>query len=115
MVCGEAGRVKRHVRKPIACTSGTLTAIDHVLLNLAHDSGVPITYAGDLDSWGHDIARIVSSRYTATITGMDHVIHRHVSRAPAGPHQRSCSEPGSAPHLPGEPRNPGPDSGTERR
>ncbi|MGW0817025.1 TIGR02679 domain-containing protein [Streptomyces viridiviolaceus] len=68
--------LERHVKKPIACTSGSLTAVDHVLLNLARDSGVPITYAGDLDTWGHDVARIVSSRYTATITGMDHVIHR---------------------------------------
>ncbi|MFJ8676377.1 TIGR02679 domain-containing protein [Streptomyces sp. NPDC093589] len=61
----------RGVRSPIVCTSGTLTAVDHVLLNLARASGVRMAYSGDLDTGGRNIASAVFRRYGVPSRDMD--------------------------------------------
>ncbi|MER7671354.1 DUF2399 domain-containing protein [Kitasatospora sp. NPDC096128] len=60
----------RQFDRPIVCTSGTLTAVDHTLLGLARNCGVPLEYSGDLDPAGHAIAAAVRTRYQATIKYM---------------------------------------------
>ncbi|MEV7434027.1 DUF2399 domain-containing protein [Streptomyces griseoviridis] len=57
--------------QPMACTSGQLRAVDHVLLQLAVDQDVPLRYAGDLDAAGLHIATAVQQAYGATLIAMD--------------------------------------------
>lgn len=59
------------VRQPIACTSGQLRAIDHVLFQLAVSHGVQLRYAGDIDTAGRQIAAVVTSTYGAELVAMD--------------------------------------------
>ncbi|MET8278826.1 TIGR02679 domain-containing protein [Micromonospora sp. NPDC005174] len=59
------------VRQPIACTSGQLRAIDHVLFQLAVSHGVRLRYAGDIDTAGRQIAAVVASTYGAELIAMD--------------------------------------------
>ncbi|PTA46013.1 TIGR02679 domain-containing protein [Micromonospora sp. RP3T] len=59
------------VRQPIACTSGQLRAIDHVLFQLAVAHGVRLRYAGDIDAAGRQIAAVVASTYGAELVAMD--------------------------------------------
>ncbi|MGP9017690.1 DUF2399 domain-containing protein [Streptomyces sp. BR1] len=61
----------RGITTPIVCTSGTLTAIDHALLALAHTSGVPMEYSGDIDTGGRHIAEAVLRRYEVPSREMD--------------------------------------------
>ncbi|WP_328786167.1 DUF2399 domain-containing protein [Streptomyces sp. NBC_00273] len=68
--------LERGFTKPIACTRGTLSAVDHTLLALAHAGGLSIDYAGDHDPWGHAIAATVHTRYRATLVAMDDAAHR---------------------------------------
>ncbi|BFV56372.1 hypothetical protein KCMC57_up14760 [Kitasatospora sp. CMC57] len=76
----------RGTDRPIVCTSGTLTAVDHTLLALAVDNGVPLEYSGDLDPSGHAIASAVRARYQATIRHMDEAT-RHAALAARSPSQ----------------------------
>ncbi|MGK5552900.1 TIGR02679 domain-containing protein [Actinomadura kijaniata] len=55
----------------LACTSGHLRAVDHALLQLAHDQGVTLRYAGDLDHDGFQIAATVADLYGAELVAMD--------------------------------------------
>jgi uncharacterized protein (TIGR02679 family) len=55
----------RRYRGPLACTSGTLSAVDHCFLQRLVDDGVPIVYSGDEDSSGRLIARAVHNLYGA--------------------------------------------------
>ncbi|MEU9074427.1 DUF2399 domain-containing protein [Kitasatospora sp. NPDC048538] len=71
----------RGTSRPIVCTSGTLTAVDHTLLALAVDNGVPLEYSGDLDPSGHAIAAAVQARYRAVIRHMDETARREVDEA----------------------------------
>lgn len=59
------------VRQPIACTSGQLRAIDHVLFQIAVAHGVRLRYAGDIDTAGKQIAAVVASTYGAELVAMD--------------------------------------------
>ncbi|MGV9763572.1 TIGR02679 domain-containing protein [Micromonospora tulbaghiae] len=59
------------VRQPMACTSGQLRAIDHVLFQLAVAHGVRVRYAGDIDTAGKQIAAVVVSSYGAELIAMD--------------------------------------------
>ncbi|MGW8764275.1 TIGR02679 domain-containing protein [Streptomyces sp. NPDC055815] len=68
--------LERHVTRPLACTRGNLSAVDHTLLALAQDTGLTIEYAGDHDPWGHAIADTVRRRYQATPVAMDAAAHR---------------------------------------
>ncbi|GAA4259704.1 TIGR02679 domain-containing protein [Dactylosporangium darangshiense] len=61
----------RGSRIPLACTSGQLRAVDHVLLQLANRCGVPLRYAGDIDSYGVQIAETVAQLYRAELLAMD--------------------------------------------
>ncbi|EIV92597.1 TIGR02679 domain-containing protein [Frankia sp. QA3] len=61
----------RGVRKPLACTSGHLRAVDHTLLALAQRCGVTLRYAGDLDGPGLRIATTVAHTYGAELVAMD--------------------------------------------
>jgi uncharacterized protein (TIGR02679 family) len=56
---------------PLACTSGHLGSVDHALLRLAVDQGVPLRYAGDLDDRGMKIAEYVRHTYGAQPIAMD--------------------------------------------
>ena len=58
-------------RLPLACTSGQLRAVDHVLLQLAVNCGVRLRYAGDLDRTGFYIADTVVRHYGAELVAMD--------------------------------------------
>ncbi|MFI6517333.1 TIGR02679 domain-containing protein [Spirillospora sp. NPDC050679] len=55
----------------LVCTSGQLGAVDHVFLQLAHDQGVALRYAGDLDHDGFQIAATVAEQYGAKPVAMD--------------------------------------------
>ncbi|MGA5560614.1 DUF2399 domain-containing protein [Streptomyces platensis] len=55
----------------MVCTSGALTAVDHVLLGLAHTCGIPMEYSGDIDTGGKTIAAAVLRRYEAPSREMD--------------------------------------------
>ena len=55
----------RRYRGPLACTSGTLSAVDHCFLQKLVDDRVPIVYSGDDDDTGRGIARTVYNRYGA--------------------------------------------------
>ncbi|WP_236244862.1 DUF2399 domain-containing protein [Streptomyces sp. CC210A] len=68
--------LERGITRPLACTRGTLSAVDHTLLALARDAGLAIDYAGDHDPWGHAIAATVRDRYRATLVAMDDAAHR---------------------------------------
>ncbi|WP_406390080.1 DUF2399 domain-containing protein [Streptomyces sp. NBC_00882] len=57
--------------QPRACTKGQLRVVDHVLLQLAVDQGVPLRYAGNLDVAGLRIAAAVQQTYGATLIAMD--------------------------------------------
>lgn len=61
----------RGVRMALACTSGSLTSVDHELLTLAYAQGVALRYAGDLDGGGRGIATVVAEHYDATLVAMD--------------------------------------------
>ncbi|SDP61815.1 TIGR02679 family protein [Streptomyces sp. cf386] len=80
--------------QPMACTSGQLRAVDHVLLQLAVDQGVPLYYAGDLDAAGLHIAATVQQTYGAQLVAMDAALVRAAgdlpSAAPLGPLPNSC-------------------------
>jgi uncharacterized protein (TIGR02679 family) len=58
-------------RLPLACTSGHLGSVDHALLQLAADQGIPLRYAGDLDDHGYRIAGQVARTYGAQLIAMD--------------------------------------------
>ncbi|MEU6032996.1 DUF2399 domain-containing protein [Streptomyces tauricus] len=79
---------------PIACTSGQLRAVDHALLQLAVDQGVPLRYAGDLDAAGLHIAATVQQTYGAVLVAMDTALVRAAgdrpSVIPLGPLPSSC-------------------------
>ncbi|WP_327170102.1 DUF2399 domain-containing protein [Streptomyces sp. NBC_01336] len=68
--------LERQVARPLACTRGNLSAVDHTLLALARDAGLAIEYAGDHDPWGRAIAETVRQRYQATLVAMDTASHR---------------------------------------
>ncbi|MGW1267424.1 DUF2399 domain-containing protein [Streptomyces sp. NPDC002491] len=71
---------------PLACTSGQLRAVDHALLQLAVDQGVPLRYAGDLDTAGLQIATTVHQLYGAELVAMDAaLVHAAKSTASAVP------------------------------
>ncbi|GAA0546500.1 hypothetical protein GCM10010172_30220 [Paractinoplanes ferrugineus] len=55
----------RRYRGPLACTSGTLSAVDHCFLQKLVDDRVPIVYSGDDDPTGRGITRTVYNRYGA--------------------------------------------------
>lgn len=55
----------RRYRGPLACTSGTLSAVDHCFLQQLVDDGVPIVYSGDEDPSGRLITQAVHNRYGA--------------------------------------------------
>ncbi|MER5458047.1 DUF2399 domain-containing protein, partial [Micromonospora sp. NPDC002389] len=61
----------RRSRIPLACTSGQLRAVDHVLLQLAIRCGAHIRYAGDIDTAGLQIADAVVRLYNAELLAMD--------------------------------------------
>ncbi|MEV6929671.1 TIGR02679 domain-containing protein [Dactylosporangium sp. NPDC051485] len=61
----------RQSRISLACTSGQLRAVDHVLLQLANRCGVPLRYAGDVDNAGIQIAETVAQLYQAELIAMD--------------------------------------------
>lgn len=81
--------LQRGTPDPLVCTSGALTAVDHTLLCLARDQGVPLHYSGDLDPAGHTIAAAVQARYNALVQHMDSATRQHaagfVRRRPADP------------------------------
>ncbi|MFD1364405.1 TIGR02679 domain-containing protein [Actinoplanes sichuanensis] len=55
----------------LACTSGQLRAVDHVLFQLANRCLTPLRYAGDLDGSGIQIAATVAGLYGAELIAMD--------------------------------------------
>ncbi|GAA2909319.1 hypothetical protein Acy02nite_88640 [Actinoplanes cyaneus] len=59
------------VRQPLACTSGQLRAIDHMLFQLAVQHRLTLRYAGDIDAAGRQIATAVAATYGAHLVGMD--------------------------------------------
>lgn len=61
----------RGVAVPIVCTFGALSAVDHVLLNLARQADIPIHYCGDIDQAGISIAENVRERYGGVLRHMD--------------------------------------------
>lgn len=73
----------RGVRSPIVCTSGTLTAVDHVLLSLARTRGIPMEYSGDIDTGGRNIASAAHRRYDVPSREMDSDTRRAVLAAGA--------------------------------
>ncbi|WP_442818030.1 TIGR02679 domain-containing protein [Streptomyces sp. NBC_01224] len=85
----------RGITTPIVCTSGTLTAIDHALLALAHTCGVPMEYSGDIDTGGRHIAAAILRRYEVPSRDMDEETRRAVVGAGA-----LCEGPFTVPALP---------------
>ncbi|WP_326647262.1 DUF2399 domain-containing protein [Streptomyces sp. NBC_01750] len=67
----------------LACTSGQLRAVDHTLLQLAADQGVPLRYAGDLDSAGLQIASVVQQLYGAELVAMDAATAQEAAISPS--------------------------------
>ncbi|MEV8509718.1 DUF2399 domain-containing protein [Actinoplanes sp. NPDC051475] len=59
---------------PIACTSGSLSAVDHQFLQMLAHSGVNIRYSGDHDPAGLVIAEAVRTRYGADIVDASHLL-----------------------------------------
>ncbi|MDO0917870.1 DUF2399 domain-containing protein [Streptomyces sp. DT2A-34] len=80
--------------QPMACTSGQLRAVDHVLLQLAVDQGVRLRYTGDLDAAGLHIAATVQQTYGAELIAMDTALVRAAgdlpSAVPLGPLPSIC-------------------------
>ncbi|MEW2400330.1 DUF2399 domain-containing protein [Streptomyces sp. NPDC046862] len=80
--------------QPMACTSGQLRAVDHALLQLAVDQGVPLHYAGDLDAAGLHIAATVQQTYGAKLVAMDTALVSAAgdlpSAIPLGPLPSTC-------------------------
>ncbi len=70
-------------RKPLACTSGHLRAVDHAFLQRAVDCGVPLSYAGDLDRDGLIIAEQIQDLYGAHIIAMDTEVVRRAGHSPS--------------------------------
>ena len=68
---------------PLACTSGHLRAVDHVLLGLAVSAGVRLRYAGDLDAGGLSIARTIMDLYGAELIAMDAATVRAAEASPS--------------------------------
>lgn len=101
---------------PLVCTSGQLTAVDHAILALARDAGIPIRYSGDLDQPGQQIAAGVKARYRAELHLMD--AQTELAATTAGPLMRA---PTNVPTLPGPSRVPAtsppgqPDTDSTRR
>ncbi|WUM95886.1 DUF2399 domain-containing protein [Streptomyces sp. NBC_00322] len=92
---------------PLACTSGQLRAVDHALFQLAVDQGVPLRYAGDLDTAGLQIAATVHQLYGAELVAMDAAIVRATGSTPSAvpigalPPAHSSTELGRALHAGG--------------
>ncbi|MFJ7593473.1 DUF2399 domain-containing protein [Streptomyces sp. NPDC097617] len=88
--------------QPLACTSGQLRAVDHTLFQLALDQGVPLRYAGDLDTAGLQIAATVQQTYGAELVAMEVALVRQAgetaSAIPIGflPEAHSGTELGQA-------------------
>ncbi|MCM3920123.1 DUF2399 domain-containing protein [Frankia sp. AiPs1] len=57
----------RGCQEPLACTSGSLAAVDHEFLQYLADDGVPILYSGDQDSSGENISELVRTRFGARV------------------------------------------------
>lgn len=80
--------------QPLACTSGQLRAVDHALLQLAVDQGIPLYYAGDLDAAGIQIAAMVRQTYGAELVAMDadlvHTVGDTPSAVPLGALPEAC-------------------------
>jgi hypothetical protein len=78
-------------RLPLACTSGQLRAIDHVLFQLAVDHGLHLRYAGDIDTAGQQIGAVVAATYGAELIAMDDATaaeaRRHPAAVPAPTHR----------------------------
>jgi uncharacterized protein (TIGR02679 family) len=70
-------------RLPLACTSGQLRAIDHVLFQLAVDHGIHLRYAGDIDPSGQQIAAVVAATYGAELIAMDDATAAEARQRPA--------------------------------
>jgi uncharacterized protein (TIGR02679 family) len=81
-------------RLPLACTSGQLRAIDHVLFQLAVDHGIHLRYAGDIDPAGQQIAAVVAATYGAELIAMD-----DTTAAAARQHPASVPSPMRRPGL----------------
>ncbi|MFD7431193.1 DUF2399 domain-containing protein [Streptomyces sp. NPDC059818] len=73
----------RSSTQPMACTSGQLRAVDHTLFQLAADQGVPLRYAGDLDTAGLQIAATVHQTYGAELVAMDAALVRQAGQSPS--------------------------------
>ncbi|MFE7927507.1 DUF2399 domain-containing protein [Streptomyces sp. NPDC057456] len=92
---------------PLACTSGQLRAVDHALLQLAVDQGVPLRYAGDLDTAGLQIAATVHRLYGAELVAMDPTIVHATRTTPSAvsigalPPAHGSTELGQALHTGG--------------
>ncbi|NRQ32124.1 DUF2399 domain-containing protein [Nonomuraea sp. NN258] len=56
---------------PLACTSGHFRGVDHALLQLAHDQGIHLRYAGDLDPDGRLAAAQAAELYGAELIAME--------------------------------------------
>ncbi|WP_239381911.1 MULTISPECIES: TIGR02679 domain-containing protein [unclassified Frankia] len=74
------------VRVPLACTSGQLRAIDHVLFQLAVTCHLDLRYAGDIDLAGRQIAAVVAATYGAELIAMNQetateALRNHPARA----------------------------------
>ena len=70
-------------RKPLACTSGHLRAVDHAFLQCAVDCGVPLSYSSDLDRDGLIIAEQIQTLYGAQIVAMDAEVVRRAGHSPS--------------------------------
>ncbi|MEU9507832.1 DUF2399 domain-containing protein [Micromonospora sp. NPDC048170] len=57
----------RGYQRPLACTSGALSAVDHQFLTQLASDRVPIHYSGDCDPAGSLIAEVVRARFGAKI------------------------------------------------
>ncbi|MFF9483216.1 DUF2399 domain-containing protein [Streptomyces sp. NPDC014733] len=102
--------LERGVTRPLACTRGTLSAVDHTLLALTRDAGLAVEYAGDHDPWGHAIAAAVHQRYHATPVAMDTAAHRSATDTEPGWSWPLRAGSGAGDHEP-----PGGRSGVEGR
>ncbi|GIF44238.1 TIGR02679 domain-containing protein [Actinoplanes xinjiangensis] len=69
-------------RQPLACTSGQLRAVDHMLFQLAAKHGVTLRYAGDIDPAGRQIAAAVAATYGAQLIAMDEETVAHARLYP---------------------------------
>jgi uncharacterized protein (TIGR02679 family) len=70
-------------RLPLACTSGHLRGVDHLLLQLAVDQDVALRYAGDLDADGLHVAAYIAQHYGAELVAMDAATVAEAGPAPS--------------------------------